>query len=271
MMRKLCLGVCVLLFLPSLATRAKPLDMRPSHCLMCAQQPSLRESRNLVIMVQRALAEQGYYGGSIDGIIGPQTRQALRNFQRAHKLPITGRLDERTVDALGVELGGDRTRGGDKGFFSKVGSGAKTVGGAVSGATVKGAKATKKGVVKGSKATAQGATTAGKATAKGATVTGKTTAGASSKAATATGKGVKSAGRAIKGVFSSNPPDEDIHYAIRDKFKQDPKVNAAHFDIEVSHGTVTLTLREGDNAELDRATALAREVNGVRKVVTRRR
>jgi hypothetical protein len=38
--------------------------------------------RSSVVELQRRLAHAGYYHGSIDGIMGPQTRRALRAYQR---------------------------------------------------------------------------------------------------------------------------------------------------------------------------------------------
>ena len=52
--------------------------------------------------VQRALNDRGYNAGTADGVWGPGTEQALRDFQRASNLPVTGALDERTAAALGV-------------------------------------------------------------------------------------------------------------------------------------------------------------------------
>ncbi|MBI3950631.1 MAG: peptidoglycan-binding protein [Acidobacteria bacterium] len=59
-------------------------------------------SRNMVERAQRALQEQGYYDGVIDGTLGPRTEQAIREFQRDHRLPVTGQLDEQTASALGI-------------------------------------------------------------------------------------------------------------------------------------------------------------------------
>jgi hypothetical protein len=39
-------------------------------------------SRSRVAEMQRRLARAGYYHGSIDGIMGPQTRRAIRAYQR---------------------------------------------------------------------------------------------------------------------------------------------------------------------------------------------
>jgi Putative peptidoglycan binding domain len=50
--------------------------------------------------VQAALARRGYYRGSIDGALGPETRNAIRLFQAHQGLPVTGQLDGRLIRAL---------------------------------------------------------------------------------------------------------------------------------------------------------------------------
>ena len=50
--------------------------------------------------VQAALAWRGYYGGRIDGVMGPETRSAIRSFQSHEGLPVTGQIDSRLVDSL---------------------------------------------------------------------------------------------------------------------------------------------------------------------------
>ena len=37
-----------------------------------------------VAELQRRLARAGYYRGSIDGVLGPQTRRAIRAYERDH-------------------------------------------------------------------------------------------------------------------------------------------------------------------------------------------
>jgi lipoprotein-anchoring transpeptidase ErfK/SrfK len=51
---------------------------------------------------QVALDARGISPGLIDGRIGPKTRLATREFQRTHRLPITGELDDATAQAIGV-------------------------------------------------------------------------------------------------------------------------------------------------------------------------
>jgi hypothetical protein len=53
--------------------------------------------------VQEALKNKGHNPGSMDGVIGPQTRQAISAFQNANGLKATGRLDTETAEKLGVE------------------------------------------------------------------------------------------------------------------------------------------------------------------------
>jgi lipid-binding SYLF domain-containing protein len=55
-----------------------------------------------IMRAQESLHEKGYYNGSIDGIIGPMTRKALREYQKAENLPINGQLDVQTATKLGV-------------------------------------------------------------------------------------------------------------------------------------------------------------------------
>lgn len=49
---------------------------------------------------QTRLSELSYPLGSADGIMGPLTRSAIRDFQDAMELPITGELDDNTYKAL---------------------------------------------------------------------------------------------------------------------------------------------------------------------------
>ena len=56
----------------------------------------------VVINIQEALQDQGYYTGNIDGQFGNQTRDALATFQRDHELEMTAAIDEPTVQSLGL-------------------------------------------------------------------------------------------------------------------------------------------------------------------------
>ena len=52
--------------------------------------------------VQQALAQQGYYQGPIDGILGPMTRSAIERFQADHGLAVTAAIDQQTLASLGL-------------------------------------------------------------------------------------------------------------------------------------------------------------------------
>ena len=53
--------------------------------------------------VQVALQQAGYYTESITGSLDVQTRAALANYQRDQGLPVTGAIDQPTVQSLGLE------------------------------------------------------------------------------------------------------------------------------------------------------------------------
>jgi peptidoglycan hydrolase-like protein with peptidoglycan-binding domain len=42
----------------------------------------------------------GFYDGSLDGVVGPETKRAILGFQNSNSLERTGRLDQQTADAL---------------------------------------------------------------------------------------------------------------------------------------------------------------------------
>jgi Putative peptidoglycan binding domain len=56
----------------------------------------------VVVNVQVALREQGYYAGAVDGAMGPQTRAALAAFQSDNGLAVTSAVDQPTLQTLGV-------------------------------------------------------------------------------------------------------------------------------------------------------------------------
>jgi peptidoglycan hydrolase-like protein with peptidoglycan-binding domain len=57
-------------------------------------------SENHVAAIQHALARAAYGPLPADGIVGPQTREAIRRFQADHGLPVTGELTESLVVEL---------------------------------------------------------------------------------------------------------------------------------------------------------------------------
>ncbi|MDP9100435.1 MAG: peptidoglycan-binding protein [Verrucomicrobiota bacterium] len=55
-----------------------------------------------VAAVQRRLARGGYYHGSVDGVIGPGTRTAIRAFERNNGLPVDGLIDRQLLRTMGL-------------------------------------------------------------------------------------------------------------------------------------------------------------------------
>lgn len=61
--------------------------------------------------VQTRLADLGYYKIRVDGIWGPKTLAAVKNFQRDYGLVVDGIVGSRTEKALGITLGGGSSTG----------------------------------------------------------------------------------------------------------------------------------------------------------------
>lgn len=59
-----------------------------------------RPPDQVIADVQAELQQMGYYTGEVDGLLGPLTRQALRDYQADHGLMVTEVIDEPTLDAL---------------------------------------------------------------------------------------------------------------------------------------------------------------------------
>jgi peptidoglycan hydrolase-like protein with peptidoglycan-binding domain len=76
--------------------------------------------------VQEALRDKGHYTGQVDGVLGPQTRAGIRQYQESENLPVTGHLDSQTAGKLGV--GPESAGGSFKGAGQEVGEGGEQAG-----------------------------------------------------------------------------------------------------------------------------------------------
>jgi peptidoglycan hydrolase-like protein with peptidoglycan-binding domain len=56
-----------------------------------------------VSALQTRLVRLEYLDGAATGYFGPQTEEAVQAFQSAEGLPVTGRADVATLDALGFD------------------------------------------------------------------------------------------------------------------------------------------------------------------------
>ncbi len=61
--------------------------------IVLAAPPTIRE-------IQQILQQLGFTPGPADGVMGKQTREALKQFQRQQNIEQTGRTDQRTLDLL---------------------------------------------------------------------------------------------------------------------------------------------------------------------------
>jgi peptidoglycan hydrolase-like protein with peptidoglycan-binding domain len=62
-------------------------------------------SADTVKQAQQALKDKGHDVGPIDGMYGPQTQKGVKEFQEKQNMKATGRLDQQTLSALGVQEG----------------------------------------------------------------------------------------------------------------------------------------------------------------------
>ena len=90
----------------------------PSKAGQGARSASQGMGQHDIREAQEALKSQGHDPGPIDGVMGSQTRQALREFQSKNGLKQTGNLDAETKQKLNIE-------GSSSGSPSGKGSGAK--------------------------------------------------------------------------------------------------------------------------------------------------
>jgi lipoprotein-anchoring transpeptidase ErfK/SrfK len=84
---------------PTVKTTAPIPDARPTNSSGSVTGFAPRAARN-VFEAQLALARQGISPGPFDGVLGSQTRAALRAFQQKESLPVTGEWDALTRPRL---------------------------------------------------------------------------------------------------------------------------------------------------------------------------
>ena len=75
--------------------------------------------KNEIRKVQDTLRDKGHYRGKVDGVLGLRTRASIRAYQKAENLPVTGQVDARTADGLGVRP--ESTWGDSQGTGREVG------------------------------------------------------------------------------------------------------------------------------------------------------
>jgi peptidoglycan hydrolase-like protein with peptidoglycan-binding domain len=91
------LALLALLLLPAiLTTNVSAAELKSSS-------PDGKLTSGTIRQAQEALKNKGRDPGPIDGVLGPRTVAALDAYQKAEGLATTGRLDDKTLESLGVK------------------------------------------------------------------------------------------------------------------------------------------------------------------------
>jgi peptidoglycan hydrolase-like protein with peptidoglycan-binding domain len=61
---------------------------------------AVRPRSDLVFNMQRELAQLGFYDGAADGLLGPRTEQAIRDFEKSQGLKISGEPSATLLDVM---------------------------------------------------------------------------------------------------------------------------------------------------------------------------
>ncbi len=139
--------------------------------------PALSQSHDTVRQAQQALKDKGYDPGPVDGINGPLTKAAVRQYQEKENISADGRIGPKTLDSLGVkpaptsaefDAAGENLKHSYTKGAKDMGHGTKEAGSELKhGDVVGGAKDFGKGVGKGVEKMAVGTGHAAKNAAKG--------------------------------------------------------------------------------------------------------
>ena len=68
--------------------------------------PVFRSTRDQIKQAQVLLKARGFYSAPEDGKLNDDTRAALKKYQEAEKLKVTGTLNKATLERMGVTLTG---------------------------------------------------------------------------------------------------------------------------------------------------------------------
>lgn len=96
-------------------TNATAMPSEPAHQPVERTTPKT-VSKGSAREIQQALKNAGFYQGAVDGKLGPQTRSAVREFQRVHGLKDDGVVGKQTWTKLRAYL--DVSAGGTEGAGS---------------------------------------------------------------------------------------------------------------------------------------------------------
>ncbi len=76
---------------------------------MTSNSASVSQNNSTAVkQAQRKLKQDGFYTGRIDGIDGPETHAAVRQYQKSESIDQTGKLDDATLNSLGIAQTGNQ-------------------------------------------------------------------------------------------------------------------------------------------------------------------
>lgn len=68
---------------------------------------NINYSRDTWRQVQEKLNDRNFPVGRADGMSGPKTTEAIRNYQRSQNIEVTGRLNQETLDRMDIDYSND--------------------------------------------------------------------------------------------------------------------------------------------------------------------
>jgi peptidoglycan hydrolase-like protein with peptidoglycan-binding domain len=118
MNRLLVVALAALLAVPSLAAAAQntnsPTPKAATSNATAAKKrgPIFRATKEQIKQAQTLLKQRGLYGGEVTGKLDAGTRDALRKYQEAEKIKVTGTLNRNTLEKMNIALTERQTKGG---------------------------------------------------------------------------------------------------------------------------------------------------------------
>jgi peptidoglycan hydrolase-like protein with peptidoglycan-binding domain len=85
---------------PAALPKAGGQDSATVHASAAATVHHAAWTKDQIKEAQQGLLKAGYYKGTPTGIFNRSTRKAIRSYQKANKLPVTGRLNEDLLKRL---------------------------------------------------------------------------------------------------------------------------------------------------------------------------
>ena len=82
------------------ATSVKPTQQDSAASKSAVQAHHAKWSKDQIKEAQAGLVKAGYFKGEPNGVLGKKTRKAIRAYQKANNMPVTGRLDDELLTKL---------------------------------------------------------------------------------------------------------------------------------------------------------------------------